>query len=82
MSGIIRFITPVNRMLSMNTVQRQTGTLFMNNFMMQTQMPINVIPEQQTQQESFETVMNKTSRKTLKKHRKRINGTRSNMSRC
>ncbi|EGG23251.1 hypothetical protein DFA_05383 [Cavenderia fasciculata] len=40
--------------------------------------PIDFNNEQDT---SMETVMNKTSRKTLKKHRRRINGTKSNMRR-
>ncbi|EFA81491.1 hypothetical protein PPL_05479 [Heterostelium album PN500] len=39
------------------------------------------LPEAATFEQSMETVMNKTSRKMLKRHRKKVNGTKSNMRR-
>eukprot|EP01133_Synstelium_polycarpum_P016987 gene16987-20216_t len=40
------------------------------------------LPIQDTTNEEIFDVMNKTKRKTLKKHRKRIEGKSSNMRRC
>ncbi|EAL72018.1 hypothetical protein DDB_G0269336 [Dictyostelium discoideum AX4] len=64
---------------SPSSIINKSNSPFLQQFLNtqpQVQLPIN-----HEESNDLECMMNKTSRKTLKKHRKRINGKKSNMRR-